>query len=105
MQLTAGFVSEIFIPLSITNDGDDAYAAQLSFTLPTGQLEFVRVDPRNVSETNRIATDYTLPGEDSENSLECTCMHTCMYIYVHVHNCTVCVSICVRHVCVCVCTA
>ncbi len=64
VRLTAGLVSELAIPVNIFNNGDDAYAAQLSFTLPIGLLEFVRVDPRNVSTD--IATDGFL-----------SVMHTC----------------------------
>ena len=48
-QLTAGLVSELSIALEITNAGDSAYAAQLSFVIPTGKLEYVRVEPINVS--------------------------------------------------------
>ena len=48
-RLTAGLVSNFSIDLTIENNGLDAFLAQLSFTLPTRLLEFVRVEPRTVS--------------------------------------------------------
>ena len=50
-KLTAGFVSELAIPLTITNAGRDAYAAKLEFTLPSERLAFIRIDPLEVSCT------------------------------------------------------
>ena len=47
--LISGLVSNISLGLDISNQRDDAFQAVLSFSLPSTLLEFVRVEPRSVS--------------------------------------------------------
>jgi len=53
-DLVAGLVSNVFVALDISNQGDDAFQAILSFSLPSTLLEFVRVDPRSVSCSHAV---------------------------------------------------
>ena len=49
-MLISGLVSNISLGLNISNQRDDAFQAVLSFSLPSTLLEFVRVEPRSVSD-------------------------------------------------------
>lgn len=108
-MLISGLVSNISLGLNISNQRDDAFQAVLSFSLPSTLLEFVRVEPRSVSDqfnnppciptlsrSSILSCNSIPPGcyLCSQRNLPSSLFSVTQYLYTHLHlivlfhNCT-----------------
>ena len=105
-MLISGLVSNISLGLNISNQRDDAFQAVLSFSLPSTLLEFVRVEPRSVSDqfnnpsciptlsrSSILSCNNIPPGcyLCSQRNLPSSLFSVTQYLYTHLHlfhNCT-----------------
>ena len=47
-SLVAGLVTNFNVWMTFSNTKEDAFLSQLSFTIPTAQFQFIRIEPRQV---------------------------------------------------------